>query len=578
MASAPPVTVSYPGVYLQEVTNTAVNVTPASTSDAAFIDWFPQGPTDEAVQITSLQEFNSTFGGLNWNSPASYAIQQFFLNGGSVAWVVRIVPSSTTTPAAGRAAVAASLSFDFSQTSPPVVTSSPPGAPSVITFSANSEGTWGNSYGVQFTPTPASMAPAGVQDPFNLTIQQNVGTTAKPIWAVVESYYNVTLDPTSPNYIVNVVTQGSNFVVATAATGSVRSQAAKFSTPSAPVNPEALENGDDGQWGSSSANAAAAYAASVEAQVTTGSALLDGIAPNHFNIMCLPGVSLLSTNSQEAPLTAALQYCQDNQAFLIVDPSPPTNITQTIGNPSFFSTSSFVDDVSQMVDWAASWTNAENIAGATYYPWLLVPDPLNQNNPRLVPPSGTIAGIYAATDASRGVWKAPAGVDAVLGGILGLADATLTDTDSGTLNTLGINALRTFPIYGNVVWGTRTLAGADLLQSSFKYVDVRRLTDFIEQSLTQSLKWAVFEPNAAPLWATITSEVSAFMASLYTDGAFGGSTAAQAYQVLCDATTTTPTDIENGIVNVVVAFQPVLPAEFVVLQIQINSPTTATSP
>jgi phage tail sheath protein FI len=194
-------------------------------------------------------------------------------------------------------------------------------------------------------------------------------------------------------------------------------------------------------------------------------------------------------------------------------------------------------------------------------------------------PSGTIAGIYADTDAQRGVWKAPAGIAATLSGSVGLAGGgsttpiTLTDSDSGNLNPLGVNCLRSFPVTGNVVWGARTMAGADLLESQWKYIPIRRLAYYIEQSLFQGTQWVVFEPNAEPLWAQIRLDVGAFMQTLFIQGAFQGTTPAQAYFVNCDSTTTTQTDIDNGIVNIVVGFAPLYPAEFVVITIQQISPS-----
>ena len=195
-----------------------------------------------------------------------------------------------------------------------------------------------------------------------------------------------------------------------------------------------------------------------------------------------------------------------------------------------------------------------------------MPDPLNQGRPRNVGASGTIAGIYAATDASRGVWKSPAGIDATVAGA-SLA-YVMNDADSGTINPLGINGLRNFKTYGNVVWGARTMRGADQLTSQWAYVAVRRTAFYIEESLFEGLKWVVFEPNDAPLWAQIRLNVTSFMQNLFRQGAFQGSSASSAYFVKCDSETTTQTDINSGIVNILVGFAPLKPAEFVVLQIQ----------
>jgi hypothetical protein len=144
----------------------------------------------------------------------------------------------------------------------------------------------------------------------------------------------------------------------------------------------------------------------------------------------------------------------------------------------------------------------------------------------------------------------------------------MNDDENGELNPLGINCLRTFPVYGNIVWGARTLRGADVLGDEYKYVPVRRTALFIEESLYRGLKWVVFEPNDEPLWGQIRLNVGAFMQGLFRQGAFQGTSARDAYFVACDKSTTTQNDINLGIVNVVVGFAPLKPAEFVVLKIQ----------
>jgi uncharacterized protein len=274
---------------------------------------------------------------------------------------------------------------------------------------------------------------------------------------------------------------------------------------------------------------------------------LDHIAPSVFNILCLPITTKYSPGAASTALTTALTYSKTKRAFLIVD--PPASVT-----------------INNIVDWSSAYRNADNIAGAVYFPRLVIPDPLNEYRPREVGPSGTVAGVYARTDVARGVWKAPAGIEAVIQG----ADlvSKLTDTDSGNLNPLGINVLRSFPVYGNIVWGARTLAGADLLESDYKYVPIRRVTSYVEESLFQSLKWVVFEPNDEATWGQIRLQVGSFLAGLYAQGAFQGATPDKAYFVQCDSTTTTQTDIDNGIVNIIVGFAPLKPAEFVVLQIE----------
>jgi hypothetical protein len=196
-----------------------------------------------------------------------------------------------------------------------------------------------------------------------------------------------------------------------------------------------------------------------------------------------------------------------------------------------------------------------------------MPDPLKENRTASFAPCGAAAGAIARTDAGRGVWKAPAGIDVGLSGVRGLT-YKLTDAENGRLNPLGVNCLRTLPTFGNVVWGARTLAGDDRLASEWKYVPVRRLALFIEESLFRGTHWVVFEPNDEPLWAQIRLNVGAFMQNLFRQGAFQGSTPSEAYFVKCDSSTTTQTDINNGIVNIVVGFAPLKPAEFVIITLQ----------
>jgi len=178
-----------------------------------------------------------------------------------------------------------------------------------------------------------------------------------------------------------------------------------------------------------------------------------------------------------------------------------------------------------------------------------------------------MAGVYARTDAERGVWKAPAGTDAVLRGVQAL-EYRLTDPENGVLNPMGINCLRSLPTFGRVAWGARTLVGADAQANEWKYVPVRRLALFMEESLYRGLQWVVFEPNDEPLWASIRLNVGAFMNTLFRQGAFQGASPREAYFVRSDRSTTTQSDIDRGIVNIVVGFAPLKPAEFVVLKIQ----------
>jgi phage tail sheath protein FI len=226
-----------------------------------------------------------------------------------------------------------------------------------------------------------------------------------------------------------------------------------------------------------------------------------------------------------------------------------------------------VTRVSGAIDWISGKLGITSPNGAAFWLRLRLPDPLSNYSLRSFAPCGVVAGVYAATDGSRGVWKAPAGITATLGGVQGLT-YTMTDSENGLLNPLGLNCFRSFPTYNQVLWGARTLAGADALASQWKYVPVRRTALFLESSLYQGLQWVVFEPNDSPLWSAIRLNVGSFMQALFLQGAFQGTTPDQAYFVKCDGETTTQADIDNGIVNILVGFAPLQPAEFVVIQIE----------
>jgi phage tail sheath protein FI len=205
---------------------------------------------------------------------------------------------------------------------------------------------------------------------------------------------------------------------------------------------------------------------------------------------------------------------------------------------------------------------------ALYFPRVIQADPQRDGQLDIFVPCGLVAGIMARTDVRRGVWKAPAGIDdGGINGIQGL-QVNLTDNENGTLNPIGINCLRAFPIIGRVVWGARTLRGADQLADEYKYVPIRRLALFIEESLYRGLQWVVFEPNDEPLWAQIRLNVGAFMQNLFRQGAFQGKSPREAYFVKCDRETNPQYDIDRGIVNIHVGFAPLKPAEFVIIKLQ----------
>ncbi|MEU9510189.1 phage tail sheath C-terminal domain-containing protein [Micromonospora sp. NPDC048170] len=276
-----------------------------------------------------------------------------------------------------------------------------------------------------------------------------------------------------------------------------------------------------------------------------------------FNLLCIPDATRAKPGAPttvdtgldpEAVWAAAYELCARRRAMLLVDPPPG------------------VDDPDRALD----WINQLGVKGpnaVAHFPRLRIPDPTDGFQPRTVAPGGTLAGLYARQDTERGVWKAPAGTEAQLRGVTNLV-YPLTDAENGVLNPLGLNCLRTFPVVGTVNWGARTTAGADVLASQWKYTPVRRLALYIEESVFRGTQWAVFEPNDEPLWSQLRLNLTSFMQDLFRKGAFAGRTPREAYLVRCDAETTTADDRDRGVVNVVVGFAPLKPAEFVIVRIQ----------
>jgi len=284
-----------------------------------------------------------------------------------------------------------------------------------------------------------------------------------------------------------------------------------------------------------------------DATLHTGIYALDKV--DLFNLLCIP-----RGPADDAALAqlykAAAVYCLKRRAMLIVD--PPKAWSDQAAQGKF--------DQMQPADLGIDGPQLEARNCAVYFPGIKKLDP-DTGQTGIFPACGAIAGIFAATDSSHGVWKTAAGVTAGISGISGL-EFNLTDDQNSALNSLGINCLRNFPAVGPVLWGARTLRGADILSDDYKYVPVRRLALFLEESLIRGTAFAVFEPNDEALWSQLRLSINAFMADLARQSAFYG------YQVTCDTSTTTPADIAHGVVNILVAFAPVKPAEFIVLQIQ----------
>ncbi len=403
---------------------------------------------------------------------------------------------------------------------------------------AASPGSWGSALRATVDHLTANTA-----DPllFNLTVAEMDagGTTA----VVTETHRNVSVDPLHPRFVDRVLGSASALV-------GVRQSAPPAESPNDTPVPVAAVGTvtDDG-------------AAITDAELVGARPARTGIfaleTAELFNMLVIPPPERDVDVANSTWATAA-GYGRERRAVVLIDApaawtaNPATAIADAVSG---------VNGLRTMV----GNDNASN--AAIYYPRLSMPDPLSENRPAEFAPGGAVAGIIARTDVQRGVWKAPAGLEASFSGVQAFT-YTMTDGQNGQLNPLGVNCLRTFPVTGNLVWGARTLAGADQLTSEWKYLPVRRLALYIEESLFSGTQWVVFEPNDEPLWAQIRLNVGAFMQSLFRQGAFQGATPSAAYFVKCDKETTTRNDIDLGIVNIVVGFAPLKPAEFVVIKIQ----------
>jgi phage tail sheath protein FI len=608
-----PANLAAPGVYIEEVPSAVRTILGVSTSVTAFIGRTRRGPVNRAVSLASFGEFERRFGGLWSGSDLGHVVSHFFQNGGQKAVIVRVESGSalasasvpgdmvleatssaqalasfhhlrvTVSYGAGTAAYSlaiqaedaantvlqdaaskpysvtvdanlgsdptAALAAATTATTPPiglarlsgVAPSARPatgatvssagvvrlGVPNAFKFTAADVGSWSN--GVRITLTPDMSG-----DTFTLQVQR---FDANGREVENELFYNLVRTPGAVNYVGDVLATRSALV---------RLQSAPSALPS--TASATLEGGTDG-----GEPPGPVYEGSQSAR--TGLYALDDL--DVVNLLCVPfprSTSVVTEASRASFWSAkALPWCRARGAFAIIDPPP--------GWSNF-------DAVDTSLKSASGWlSNLRSEYGAQYFPEIITADPLQENRPRQFSPCGAIAGVIARTDGNRGVWKAPAGLEAALSGVLDLT-VVLSDGEQGALNREGVNCLRSFPGVGRVVWGTRTLLGQDRSASEWKYVPVRRLASYLQQSLLRGTRWAVFEGNDAPLWAQMRLNIGAFMHQLFRQGAFAGRTPSEAYFVKCDGDTTTQADINAGIVNVIIGFAPVKPAEFVVIKIQ----------
>ncbi|MCA2218008.1 phage tail sheath family protein [Jidongwangia harbinensis] len=505
-----PVSPTFPGVYIDEVPSSVRTIIGVPTAVPAFVGVALRGPVNEPRHITSWADFERIFGGLDASSMMSYVVLHYYQHGGSAAEIVRIAKSD-----------AAEATIDLQDG---------------VTLKAASPGDWGR--GLRARVDHNTSDPTD-NELWNLTVRDTA--TGEE-----ESWRNIVADPASPASLDKVL-QRSNLV---RASGDLTKRPNKQADPPAGTDPFADPAGGAAPTTFVQATGGGPGGVPGDTEIKGSEAAKTGIyallKTDIFTMLCIPPIN---RTTDVGVVADAAKLCVDRRAMLIVD--PPKDWT----------------DLDKAVAGAANppggGVNGRN--AALYFPRFKAPD--KDGFVQEWPPCGAIAGIWARTDGQRGVWKAPAGTDASVTGLQELS-VKLTDPEHGRLNPLGINCLRTFPVIGSVVWGARTLRGADQLANEWKYVPVRRTALFIEETLFRGTQWVVFEPNDEPLWAAIRLNVGAFMNTLFRQGAFQGRTPKDAYLVKCDAQNNPQNDIDRGVVNILVGFAPLKPAEFVLIHIQ----------
>jgi phage tail sheath protein FI len=514
-----PVAVSYPGLYLEELPSNARSIVAAPTSIAVFVGYVHPFKTDAAtfnkpIRLSSFSDYERFFGGLYVSGAldcnVGHAINQFFLNGGSDAYVVGL--QARYQRSAGGPDPIVPATFTLTTTGGGIVFTArePTDHPATaLTITINNVRTSG--------------APGNPRDLADYTITYG---------SRVESYRGVRLSAAG----FNGINAASSLIRIAAAPGGFGSE---YASPT--IAPITLTT-------TTPPTLVGTFLASDYTAVFQADSALDKL--EIFNLLLTPGVS------DNTVLSAALAFAERKQAFVIMD--PPANAGAD-ANPAVPENDMHAVFTSGVIPLSPN--------GAIYFPYLRTSNPLT-GGPMDLPPSGFVAGVFARIDTSRGVWKAPAGLEATVRNTIGVVESgRMTDARQGVLNLAGINVVRTFAGVGTVVFGARTLVSANVAFQNSKYVPVRRMTLFIEQTLLQNLKWVIFEPNDEPLWLAIRTSIENFMLALFNQGALQGTKPSDAFQVKCDRSTTTPDDQANGIVNIVVAFAPLKPAEFVIIKI-----------
>jgi phage tail sheath protein FI len=502
-----------PGVYVQETLNPVQSVVgPNSDSYGAFIGPNDRGPVSTPTLVTSWSQYVTLFG--QWNTTASndlpIAVYMFFANGGSAAYIVRVV---------GASSVAALRNLN-DRAGTPLAT---------LRLSAKNVGTWGNELNV-------SVSDSTTTGLFDITIYEGGSTSAE----IVERFTDLSMVSTNTRYAPNVINNSSNFVVAldlaSATTGTNKNPAV--------ITNQSLSTGANGN------------AVTTVTTYTAFDTVLQSL------ILNVPGFTDATT------VNAAIAYAISRaDVFVVIDSAVSSGLDLPLGDAATSST---------QLNLTASYTASSQ--AAVYYPRLYIADPTlgagaATGQTRLVGAGGAVVGLYAATDASRGVFKAPAGLQARLAGAVSVIKLTNAELDIANSSAAPVNAIKFVPGTGIVVMGSRTLKAGYV----DKYVPVRRTLIYLRKAATDLTEFALFEPNDPFLWRRVTTTLGSFLTNFWSQGGLYGASPAQAFYVRCDATINPQGLIDNGELHIEIGVALQRPAEFVVIKIgQFNGNTTVT--
>jgi uncharacterized protein len=612
----------HPGVYIEEVPSGVRPIEGVSTSTTAFLGKAGKGYLDRAFMVTSFTEFRTNYGSFLGDSYLAHAALQFFNNGGKRLYIVRVARDAATADVsiADRKAspaktltVAASSPGAWGNTLEAVVADGTLNAANEFKLSIRLNNAVVETFdNLSVNPDALNFAENIVNAGSRLVRvavdQANdsaaAGTSASGATAAISLPADkrnlvVDLNGDGPQAIAlaSPVTSGAEIAAAIQAAvraltpvhGSTPAAAYTAFTATFSGGAYLLTSGAAGKRSSVVVtNSAAGNAATLlKLGVTNGGTETGGAA------VLRPAVgAFLLGDGTVAGATTAVTLGSDGttpqpndyiQALSLLDPARDVNLVAVpgIGSRSVVEAGSnycrqrmdcfFVADMTASDDTkedAQNYVNALTVKSsyaAVYFPWLKMVDPTGvSSDPILVPPSGFVTGMFARIDSKRGIWKAPAGTEANLGGSVGLT-TIISDAEQDTLNPLGVNVIRFFPSSGTVIWGARTLATQS--DPEYRYVPIRRLAIFLEQSIYNGIQWSVFEPNDDDLWASLRLNIGAFMTTMFRAGAFQGDTPSKAFFVKCDAETNPPDQVNAGVVTVLVGFAPLRPAEFVVLRL-----------